>query len=72
MTPSRVLKAILPPIFVERAAGSEIWDVEGNRYIDFSTGIAVCSAGHSHPKIKAAVARQLENFSHTCVMVTPL
>jgi len=61
----------LAPVFVERALGSEIWDVEGKRYIDFGTGIAVCSAGHSHPKIKAAVAAQLENFSHTCVMVTP-
>ena len=61
----------LAPVFVERALGSEIWDVEGKRYIDFGTGIAVCSAGHSHPKIKAAVAKQLENFSHTCVMVTP-
>jgi 4-aminobutyrate aminotransferase/(S)-3-amino-2-methylpropionate transaminase len=61
----------IAPVFVERALGSEIWDVEGNRYIDFGTGIAVCSAGHSHPKIKAAVAEQLENFSHTCVMVTP-
>ena len=61
----------IAPVFVERALGSEIWDVEGKRYIDFGTGIAVCSAGHSHPKIKAAVAEQLENFSHTCVMVTP-
>ncbi len=59
------------PVFVERALGSEIWDVEGKRYIDFGTGIAVCSAGHSHPKIVAAVAEQLQNFSHTCVMVTP-
>ena len=61
----------LAPVFVARALGSEIWDVEGNRYIDFGTGIAVCSAGHSHPKIKAAAAAQLDNFSHTCVMVTP-
>ena len=58
-------------VYVERALGSEIWDVEGKRYIDFGTGIAVCSAGHSHPKIVAAVAEQLEKFSHTCVMVTP-
>jgi 4-aminobutyrate aminotransferase/(S)-3-amino-2-methylpropionate transaminase len=58
-------------VYVERALGSEIWDVEGKRYIDFGTGIAVCSAGHSHPKIVAAVAEQLERFSHTCVMVTP-
>ena len=61
----------IAPVFVERALGSEIWDVEGKRYIDFGTGIAVCSAGHSHPKIVAAVAEQLQNFSHTCVMVTP-
>ena len=61
----------LASVFVERALGSEIWDVEGKRYIDFGTGIAVCSAGHSHPKIVAAVAEQLQNFSHTCVMVTP-
>ena len=61
----------IAPVYVERALGSEIWDVEGNRYIDFGTGIAVCSAGHSHPKIVAAVAEQLQRFSHTCVMVTP-
>lgn len=61
----------LAKLFVERAAGSEIWDVEGRRYIDFATGIAVCNTGHMHPKVKAAVAAQLERFSHTCVMVTP-
>jgi len=61
----------IAPVFVEHAAGSEIWDVEGRRYIDFGTGIAVCSAGHCHPKITAAVTEQLNKFSHTCVMVTP-
>ena len=61
----------IAPVFVERASGSEIWDIEGKRYIDFGTGIAVCSAGHSHPQVVAAVAAQLEKFSHTCVMVTP-
>ncbi len=61
----------IAPVFIDRAQGSEIWDVEGNRYIDFGTGIAVCSAGHCHPKINAAVAEQLDKFSHTCVMVTP-
>jgi 4-aminobutyrate aminotransferase / (S)-3-amino-2-methylpropionate transaminase / 5-aminovalerate transaminase len=59
------------PVFVDRALGSEIWDVEGKRYIDFATGIAVCNTGHRHPKVMAAVAAQLERFSHTCVMVTP-
>jgi 4-aminobutyrate aminotransferase/(S)-3-amino-2-methylpropionate transaminase len=59
------------PIYVERAQNAELWDVEGNRYIDFGAGIAVVNTGHGHPKVKAAVAAQLEKFSHTCVMVTP-
>ena len=58
-------------VYVERGRNAELWDVEGNRYIDFGTGIAVCNTGHSHPKIVAAVQEQLERFSHTCVMVTP-
>jgi 4-aminobutyrate aminotransferase/(S)-3-amino-2-methylpropionate transaminase len=59
------------PVYVERAKNAELWDVEGNRYIDFGTGIAVCNTGHSHPKIVEAVKAQLDNFSHTCVMVNP-
>ncbi len=59
------------PVFAERAAGSEIWDIEGKRYIDFAAGIAVLNTGHNHPKIKAAVAAQLDNFSHTCFQVMP-
>ena len=59
------------PVYVERAENSEIWDVEGKRYIDFGTGIAVCNTGHSHPKVVAAVKAQLDKFSHTCVMVNP-
>jgi len=58
-------------VYVERASNAEIWDVEGKRYVDFGTGIAVCNTGHSHPKVVAAVRDQLERFSHTCVMVTP-
>jgi 4-aminobutyrate aminotransferase/(S)-3-amino-2-methylpropionate transaminase len=59
------------PVFVERARNAELWDVEGTRYIDFGTGIAVCNTGHSHPKVVAAVKAQVEKFSHTCVMVNP-
>ncbi|WP_427981623.1 4-aminobutyrate--2-oxoglutarate transaminase [Agarivorans sp.] len=59
------------PVYVERALNSEIWDVEGKRYIDFGTGIAVCNTGHSHPKVVEAVKQQLDKFSHTCVMVNP-
>jgi len=58
-------------VYVDRAENAEVWDVEGKRYIDFGTGIAVCNTGHSHPKVVAAVKAQLDNFSHTCVMVNP-
>ena len=58
-------------VYVERAKNAELWDVEGKRYIDFGTGIAVCNTGHSHPKVVAAVKAQLDNFSHSCVMVNP-
>ncbi len=61
----------LAPIYVERAKNAEIWDVEGNSYIDFAAGIAVVNTGHCHPKVTAAVIAQLERFSHTCVMVSP-
>lgn len=46
-------------IYADRAENSEIWDVEGNRYIDFSSGIAVVNTGHRHPKVIAAVKAQL-------------
>ncbi|WP_299668431.1 4-aminobutyrate--2-oxoglutarate transaminase [uncultured Ruegeria sp.] len=58
-------------IYVERASGSEVWDVEGNRYIDFAAGIAVVNTGHCHPKIMAAVSKQSEAFTHTCHQVLP-
>lgn len=61
----------IAPVFIDHAVNAEMWDVEGKRYIDFGTGIAVCNTGHSHPKIVAAVKEQVERFSHTCVMVTP-
>ncbi|EHR71674.1 4-aminobutyrate aminotransferase [Burkholderiales bacterium JOSHI_001] len=56
-------------VFVDRADNAEVWDVEGQRYIDFAGGIAVLNTGHSHPKIVAAVKAQLERFSHTCFQV---
>lgn len=57
--------------YVDRASGSEIWDVDGRRYVDFASGIAVCNTGHLHPRVKDAVLRQLDRFSHTCIMVSP-
>jgi 4-aminobutyrate aminotransferase/(S)-3-amino-2-methylpropionate transaminase len=61
----------IAPVYIERGLNAELWDVEGQRYIDFGAGIAVCNTGHSHPAIVAAVKEQVERFSHTCVMVTP-
>jgi 4-aminobutyrate aminotransferase / (S)-3-amino-2-methylpropionate transaminase / 5-aminovalerate transaminase len=61
----------LAAVFIERGSNAELWDVEGNRYIDFAAGIAVCNTGHSHPAVVAAVQEQVGRFSHTCVMVTP-
>ncbi|RWT70745.1 4-aminobutyrate--2-oxoglutarate transaminase [Aeromonas caviae] len=61
----------LLPVFINRAHNAELWDVEGNRYIDFASGIAVLNTGHNHPKVVAAVREQLEKFSHTCFQVTP-
>jgi 4-aminobutyrate aminotransferase len=48
-----------------------LWDVEGRRFIDFAGGIAVMNVGHGHPKVKAALAAQLERFTHTCYQVVP-
>ncbi|ADZ69148.1 4-aminobutyrate--2-oxoglutarate transaminase [Polymorphum gilvum] len=59
------------PIFAARADNSELWDVEGKRYIDFAGGIAVLNTGHRHPKVMAAVARQLDAFTHTAFQVAP-
>ncbi|SBT17775.1 5-aminovalerate aminotransferase DavT [Marinomonas gallaica] len=61
----------MAPVYVDRALNAEIWDVEGNRHIDFGAGIAVVNTGHNHPKVKAAVQAQVERFTHTCVMVSP-
>jgi 4-aminobutyrate aminotransferase len=58
-------------IYVERASGSEVWDVEGNRYIDFAAGIAVVNTGHCHPRIIEAVTKQAHAFTHTCHQVLP-
>ncbi len=58
-------------IYAERAENAEVWDVEGNRYIDFAAGIAVVNTGHRHPKVMAAVQDQLNSFTHTCHQVLP-
>jgi 4-aminobutyrate aminotransferase len=49
---------------MERGRGSEVWDVDGNRFLDFAAGIAVVSTGHSHPKVVKAIQEQAEKFIH--------
>ena len=62
---------MMTQIYAERALNSEVWDIEGNRYIDFAAGIAVVNTGHCHPKVMAAVTEQLGRFTHTCHQVLP-
>ena len=62
---------VLAPFFAARAENAELWDVEGRRFIDFATGIAVVNTGHRHPKVIAAVQRQLALFTHTGYQVVP-
>ncbi len=54
------------PYFVSRAKGAEIWDVEGNRYLDFAGGIGVNNVGHCNEKVVAAIKDQADRFLHTC------
>ena len=61
----------LTSAFIDKARNAELWDVEGNRYIDLGAGIAVVNTGHNHPGVQAAAQAQLEKFSHTCLTVTP-
>ena len=62
---------VMGTFFAERAEGAELWDVEGQRYIDFAGGIAVMNVGHGHPRVLAAIEAQLKRFTHTCYQVVP-
>src|SRR6202012_4477929 len=59
------------PVFVTRAAGGIVEDVDGNRLIDLGSGIAVTTIGNSAPRVVEAVREQVADFTHTCFMVTP-
>jgi 4-aminobutyrate aminotransferase/(S)-3-amino-2-methylpropionate transaminase len=59
------------PLYVDRAEGSILLDVDGNQILDFGSGIAVSSVGHSHPAVVAAVTEQASKFTHTCFGVNP-
>lgn len=57
------------PLVIDRAQGAELWDVDGQRYLDFVGGIGVLNIGHNHPKVVAAVQAQLHKVSHACFQV---
>ena len=57
--------------YAVRAENATLWDAEGKEYIDFAGGIAVLNTGHLHPKVKAAVTAQLDNFTHTAYQIVP-
>jgi 4-aminobutyrate aminotransferase/(S)-3-amino-2-methylpropionate transaminase len=59
------------PVFVDRAGGGVIVDVDGNHLIDLGSGIAVVSVGNAAPRVVEAVREQVDRFTHTCFMVTP-
>jgi 4-aminobutyrate aminotransferase/(S)-3-amino-2-methylpropionate transaminase len=59
------------PVFVERAGGGVIVDVDGNSLIDLGAGIAVVNVGNAAPRVVEAVQAQVAAFTHTCFMVTP-
>ncbi len=52
------------PFVMEKGRGTEVWDVDGNRFLDFAAGIAVVSTGHSNPRVVRAIQEQVEKFIH--------
>ncbi len=58
-------------VYAARAENAELWDVEGNRYVDFAGGIAVLNTGHRHPGVVAAAKAQEDLYTHTSFQVVP-
>jgi 4-aminobutyrate aminotransferase/(S)-3-amino-2-methylpropionate transaminase len=62
---SRNVTCLSPvPIFWERASGANVWDVDGNRYVDLSGAFGVANAGHAHPEVVEALGRQAARLLH--------
>jgi 4-aminobutyrate aminotransferase/(S)-3-amino-2-methylpropionate transaminase len=62
---------ISAPVYIEKAEGSLLWDVDGNTFIDIGCGIGVTNVGHRPKEVVAAVKMQADKFLHTCFQVTP-
>ncbi len=52
------------PFVISHGRGVEVWDVDGNRFLDFAAGIAVCATGHAHPQVVRAVKDAADKFLH--------
>ena len=52
------------PFVMSHGRGTEVWDVDGNRFLDFEAGIAVCATGHAHPQVVAAIKAAADDFVH--------
>ena len=61
-----------PPIFWERALGANVWDVDGNRFVDLTSGFGVANAGHGHPRVVEAVCDQADRLIFLLLMQDPL
>ena len=58
-------------LYAGHAENAELWDADGNRFIDFAGGIAVLNTGHRHPKVQTAALAQMNAFTHTAFQVVP-
>ena len=61
--------ATATPFFIARGQNAEVWDVDGRRFVDFASGIAVLNTGHCHPQVIAAAQRQLNAYTHAAFQV---
>jgi 4-aminobutyrate aminotransferase/(S)-3-amino-2-methylpropionate transaminase len=59
------------PVYVKRAGGGIVEDIDGNSFIDLASGIAVTTVGNSNPRVVANVQEAVEQFTHTCFMIAP-
>ena len=58
-------------IYIEKATGSNLIDVDGNVFIDYAGGIGTMNVGHSHPKVIDAIEKQINQYVHPCFTVAP-
>ena len=58
-------------VYIDKALGANLVDVDGNVFIDYAGGIGTMNVGHSHPEIIKAIEKQIKQFVHPCFMVAP-